>query len=82
VPVEKLEDVLGQKVAFTLAEDARAALEAINMGKPLALSESKSPLARQVLELAKLVAPVGEASASRMASGRGMLSLLFGGGQR
>jgi len=82
VPVEKLEDVLGQKVAFALAEDARATLEAINMGQPLALSESKSPLVRQFLELAKSVATVEEASVSRTASGRGMLSLLFGGGRR
>jgi|DewCreStandDraft_5_1066085.scaffolds.fasta_scaffold00337_31 pilus assembly protein CpaE len=82
VPVEKIEDVLGQKVAFALAEDARAALEAINMGRPIVLSEAKSPLVRQFVELAKLVAPVDVASASRGETGRGFLSALFGGGKR
>lgn len=82
VPLEKIEDVLGQKVAFALAEDARAAVEAINMGKPIAFSESKSPLVRQFAELAKLVSPVGAASASREESRRGLFRALFGGEKR
>ncbi|MCS7157273.1 MAG: AAA family ATPase [Blastocatellia bacterium] len=82
VPLGKIEEVLGQKVAFTLAEDARAALEAINVGRPVVLSESKSPLVRQFVELMKLVAPVETASASRGKSGRRFFSALLGGGER
>jgi len=82
VPLGKIEDVLGQKIAFTLAEEARTALEAINVGKPIVLSESQSPLMRQFIELAKLVAPVEAASASHRESGRRFFSALFGGGKR
>lgn len=81
VPLGKIEEVLGQKIAFTLAEDARATWEAINVGKPVVLSESKSPLVRQFIELAKLVAPMEAASASSGESGRRFFSALFGGGR-
>ncbi len=82
VPLEKIEEVLGQKITFTLTEDARAALEAINMGKPVVLSEAKSLLVRQFIELTKLVAPVEAASTSPGESGRGLFSALFGGKKR
>jgi len=82
VPLEKIGDVLGQNIALALVEDPRAVLEAINMGKPLALSESKSPLVRQFAELVKLIAPVEEASASEGTSERGVFHRLFGGGRR
>jgi pilus assembly protein CpaE len=82
VPLEKVEDILGQRSALALVEDMRGVLEAINMGKPLALSESKSPLVRQFAELATLVAPVEAASGSDGTSKRGVLHRLFGGGRR
>jgi pilus assembly protein CpaE len=82
VPLEKIEDILGQRSALALVEDMRGVLEAINMGKPLALSESKSPLVRQFVELATLVAPVEAASGSDGTSKRGVLHRLFGGGRR
>ncbi len=82
VPLEKIGDVLGQNITLALVEDARAVLEAINMGKPLALSDSKSPLVRQFAELAKLVAPMEEASVPERTSERGVFHRLFGGRRR
>jgi pilus assembly protein CpaE len=78
LPLDKIADVLGHPVDLTLAEDIRSARDSLNLGKPLVLSQLKSPLVRQFSELAEaILGPQGE---ERPKQSKGLFTM-FGKGR-
>lgn len=56
LPVDKIERAFGHQIHLLLAENYPAALSALNLGIPLVRSQPKSPLVKQYMELARMIA--------------------------
>lgn len=74
LPLEKVAEVLGHRVDLTLADDIRSARESLNLGKPVVLSQPKSPLVRQFSDLAEVI--LGRKEQDEAKQAKGLLSLL------
>ncbi|RMG52909.1 MAG: hypothetical protein D6723_08090 [Acidobacteria bacterium] len=77
VPLEKVEEVFGTKIETVLTEDHRAVLTSINMGNPLVVSQPKSALVKQFMDLAGQLA--GQVEMVAQNGKRFSLSNLFSG---
>lgn len=64
IGVAEAEDILRQKLSWSLLNDYQTALAAINQGRPLAESDPKSALARAYAAMARDLARVAECGAS------------------
>jgi len=60
IPLDKVQQVFDTPIVAVLSEDPRTAMASMNLGNPLVLSESKSPLIRQYARLARAIAGVTE----------------------
>lgn len=70
ISVGKVQEVFGTGIEMVLADDHQSVLASINMGHPLILSQPKSPLVRQLSELATKV--TGQQNAKGGQRRRGM----------
>lgn len=75
MPLDKVKEVLGQKVSFLLAEDSRAVRDALTLGKPLVSSQPKSQLVKQFIDLTRQVTGAGAQDAKQEKDQRGLLTI-------
>jgi pilus assembly protein CpaE len=75
MPLEKVKEVLGQKVFFMLGDDGRAVRESLTLGKPLIVSQPKSHLIKQFADLAKEVTTGGAREEKKEKDQKGLLTI-------
>lgn len=76
LPLQKVEQVIGCRVSATLMDDPTSTGNAMNLGSPVVISQSKSPLVKQYWELANMIGGPGDGPSKKAEKSRGFS--LFG----